>query len=68
MVTEVLGSEEVEKGGGLLVVEYLDLEFVVMGAEELVGSEIGDTELGRDTGGERLNVDVGLVVDGQKWY
>ena len=65
MVLEVLGSEEVEKGGGLLVVEYLDLEFVAMGAKEIVGSEIGGTELGCDPGGERLNVDVALV-DGQK--
>ncbi len=65
VVFEVSGSEEVEKGGGFLIAEYLDLEFVAMRAEELVGSEIGGTELGRDTGSEGLNVDVAFV-DGQK--
>ncbi len=65
VVFEVLGSEEIEKGGRLLIVEYLDLEFVPMRVEELVGSEISGTELGRDTESEGLNADVALV-DGQK--
>jgi hypothetical protein len=43
MVLEVLSSEELEEGGGLLIVEDLNLEFVAMRAEKLVGSEIGGT-------------------------
>jgi hypothetical protein len=65
VVFEVSGSEEVEKGDGLLVAEHLDLEFVAMRAEELVDSKIGGTELGRDTGSEGLNL-AAAFVDGQK--